>query len=62
MARPLPRPVRFGTPSPFDDWHWEGPESMPLPVREVFMMIVMDRLTEDADWHTKVFDGESVGR
>ena len=33
---------------------------MLLPVREVFIMIVMDRLTNHADWHTKVSDDESV--
>ncbi|KAK1831506.1 hypothetical protein QBC39DRAFT_283218 [Podospora conica] len=33
---------------------------MLLPAREVFMMVVMDRLTDRADWDTKVFDDESV--
>ena len=31
-------------------------ESEMLLVREVAMMIVMDRLTEKPDWHVKVFD------
>ncbi|KAL0936091.1 uncharacterized protein CTRU02_208306 [Colletotrichum truncatum] len=34
---------------------WYSDSAM-LLVREVAMMIVMDKLTEKADWHTKVFD------
>lgn len=33
-----------------------GSESDMLLVREVAMMIVMDRLTDKPDWHLKVFD------
>ncbi|KAF4965724.1 hypothetical protein FSARC_6507 [Fusarium sarcochroum] len=33
-----------------------GADSDMLPVREVAMMIVMDRLTDKPDWHLKVFD------
>lgn len=33
-----------------------GSESEMLLVREVAMMIVMDRLTDKPDWHIKVFD------
>lgn len=33
-----------------------------LPVREIFMMVLMDRLTDKADWHKKVFDEEIVGK
>ena len=33
-----------------------------LPVREVAMMIIMDRLTDKPDWHRKVFDDEIVAR
>ena len=34
--------------------------SMLLPVREVAMMTLMDELTDDPAWHTKVFDGAAV--
>ena len=33
-----------------------GADSEMLLVREVAMMIVMDRLTDKPDWHVKVFD------
>ncbi|KAM0544342.1 hypothetical protein ACHAPJ_011878 [Fusarium lateritium] len=36
--------------------HCTGAISDMLPVREVAMMIVMDRLTDKPDWHLKVFD------
>lgn len=39
-----------------------GAESDMLFVREVVMMIVMDRLTDKAEWHRKVFDEEIVAR
>lgn len=37
-----------------------GSKSELLPVREVAMMNVMDRLTDKKDWHEKVFDNEIV--
>lgn len=39
-----------------------GAESDMLFVREVVMMIVMDRLTDKAEWHRKVFDEEIVAK
>jgi hypothetical protein len=37
-----------------------GADSELLPVREVFMMMLMDRLTDKVDWHKKVLDEEIV--
>lgn len=39
-----------------------GAESNLLPVREVFMMVLMDRLSDKVDWHKKVFDEEIVSK
>ena len=39
-----------------------GSESEMLFVREVTMMIVMDRLTDKPDWHQKIFDEEIVSK
>ena len=39
-----------------------GSKSEMLPVREVAMMMVMDRLTDKADWHKKVFDDTIVAK
>lgn len=36
--------------------------SDPVPVRELAMMSVMDRLTDKPDWHKKVFDEEIVSK
>lgn len=33
-----------------------------MPVREVFMMVLMDRLSDKVDWHKKVFDEEIVAK
>lgn len=33
-----------------------------IAVREVAMMYVMDRLTDKADWHKKVFDDAIVSK
>lgn len=37
-----------------------GATSDPLPVREVAMMNIMERLTDKNDWHKKVFDEQVV--
>ncbi|KFY31568.1 hypothetical protein V493_00997 [Pseudogymnoascus sp. VKM F-4281 (FW-2241)] len=39
-----------------------GHLSQLLPVREVFMMVLMDRLSDKVDWHKKVFDEEIVAK
>ncbi|KFY35493.1 hypothetical protein V494_05861 [Pseudogymnoascus sp. VKM F-4513 (FW-928)] len=39
-----------------------GAESEILPIREVFMMVLMDRLSDKVDWHKKVFDEEIVSK
>lgn len=39
-----------------------GADSKLLPVREVFMMVLMDRLSDKVDWHKKVFDEEIVAK
>ncbi|KAK4031840.1 hypothetical protein C8A01DRAFT_41717 [Parachaetomium inaequale] len=39
-----------------------GAQSEMLLVREVAMMLVMDRLTDKPDWHIKVFDDEIAER
>jgi hypothetical protein len=39
-----------------------GSESDPLPVREVAMMIIMDRLMDKENWHKKVFDEEIMAK
>lgn len=36
----------------------DAPTSMLLPVRNALMMYFVDRLTNVAGWHTKVFDDE----
>ncbi|KAK3301692.1 uncharacterized protein B0T15DRAFT_321335 [Chaetomium strumarium] len=40
----------------------EGTASEPLQVREVAMMILMDRLTDKPNWHEKVFDDAIVAK
>lgn len=42
--------------------HCYGSKSDMLLVREVAMMIVMDRLTDKPDWHRKVYDEEIVSK
>lgn len=37
-----------------------GAQSDILPVRELAMMSIMDRLTDKEDWHEKVFDEDIV--
>ncbi|OBT87683.1 hypothetical protein VE02_02696 [Pseudogymnoascus sp. 03VT05] len=39
-----------------------GADSKLLPVREVFMMVLMDRLSDKVDWHKKVFNEEIVSK
>jgi hypothetical protein len=39
-----------------------GGDSDILPVREVAMMIVMDKLTDKPDWHKKVFDDDIIAK
>lgn len=39
-----------------------GAESQLLPVREVFMMVLMDQLSDKVDWHKKVFDEQIVSK
>lgn len=39
-----------------------GSESLPLPVREVAMMSVMETLTDKPDWHIKVNDDSIVSK
>ncbi len=39
-----------------------GSDSDLLPVRELAMMSIMDRLTDKPDWHKKVFDDEIVSK
>ncbi|KAK1757322.1 hypothetical protein QBC47DRAFT_375666 [Echria macrotheca] len=39
-----------------------GADSAMLLVREVAMMLVMDRLTDKPDWHVKVFDQDIVAK
>lgn len=39
-----------------------GSKSVLLPVREVAMMALMDRLTDKPEWHSKVFDAEIVSK
>ena len=39
-----------------------GAESDMVQVREVAMMMIMDRLTDKKDWHIKVFDDEIVAK
>ena len=33
-----------------------------MPVREVFMMVLMDQLSDKVDWHKKVFDEQIVSK
>jgi hypothetical protein len=40
----------------------KGTASEPLQVREVAMMILMDRLTDKPNWHEKVFDDTIVAK
>ena len=37
-----------------------GGKSNILPVRELAMMMIMDKLTDKKDWHIKVFDDEII--
>jgi Protein of unknown function (DUF4246) len=39
-----------------------GTDSELLPVREVFMMMLMDRLTDKVDWHKKISDEQIVAK
>lgn len=39
-----------------------GSDSELLPVRELAMMSIMDRLTDKPDWHKKVFNDEIVSK
>jgi hypothetical protein len=39
-----------------------GAESVPLLVRELAMMDVMEKITDKQDWHTKVFDADIVSK
>ncbi|TVY35684.1 hypothetical protein LOCC1_G007805 [Lachnellula occidentalis] len=39
-----------------------GADSDLLPVREIAMMIIMDRLMDKPDWHKKVFDNEILAK
>ncbi len=39
-----------------------GSASNILPVREVAMMIIMDRLMDKSDWQKKVFDDEIIAK
>lgn len=39
-----------------------GGDSNFLPVREIAMMIIMDKLTDKPDWHTKVFDDKIIAK
>ncbi|KFY32862.1 hypothetical protein V495_08667 [Pseudogymnoascus sp. VKM F-4514 (FW-929)] len=39
-----------------------GAESQLLPVREVFMMALMDQLSDKVNWHKKVFDEQIVSK
>lgn len=39
-----------------------GAESKLLPVRKVFMMVLMERLSDKVDWHKKIFDEEIVAK
>jgi hypothetical protein len=42
--------------------HLPGAVSPLIQVREVFMMILMDRLTDKPNWHEKVFNDEIVAK
>ncbi|TVY13172.1 hypothetical protein LARI1_G009060 [Lachnellula arida] len=39
-----------------------GGDSALLPIREIAMMIIMDRLMDKPDWHKKVFDNEIIAK
>jgi hypothetical protein len=39
-----------------------GGDSNILPVREVAMMIIMDKLMDKENWHKKVFDDEIIAK
>lgn len=62
--------LRHVTETSYDDLEYPmgisrscpGAESDMLFVREVVMMIVMDRLTDKPDWYRKVFDEEIVAK
>lgn len=62
LGAPVPpsRRIFFGPRQPTGWSVPDAPTSMLLPVREALMMYCMDRLTNVADWHTKVFDNEYV--
>ena len=40
----------------------EGSFTELLPVREIAMMVIMDRLTDKLDWEKKVFNAEIVSK
>lgn len=40
----------------------EGSNSVLLPIREVAMMEIMEKLTDKPDWHKKVFDEAIVAK
>ncbi|KFA67952.1 hypothetical protein S40285_10112 [Stachybotrys chlorohalonatus IBT 40285] len=41
---------------------WAVEDDRLLPIREVFMMALMDKLTDKPDWHKKVFDEAIVAK
>ena len=43
-------------------YNCRGAKSEMLLMREVAMMLVMDRLTDKPDWHVKVFNDEIAGK
>jgi hypothetical protein len=61
---------------PLRDWTWQnygfypigshhncyGSESDIIPVRELAMMDVMEKLTDKLDWHKKVFDDDIISK
>lgn len=55
---PPSRRIYFGPRQPMRLSDLDAPTSLLLPVREALMMYFMDRLTNVAGWHTKVFDDE----
>jgi hypothetical protein len=55
MRRGLARPVTYPIGIHYNCF---GASSEMLLVREVALMLVMDRLTDKPDWHVKVFDDE----
>ncbi|KFA52316.1 hypothetical protein S40293_00605 [Stachybotrys chartarum IBT 40293] len=47
-------------PPGYDFWAME--DDRLLPIRELFMMALMDKLTDKPDWHKKVFDEAIVAK